>query len=807
MNSFLIRANRLAILRLLLILTVALSAYGHAYADSHPASATAGPPSGIAELDIEVDNDTLWKEVFDQLTTTEQSCIREALDEELLDSFLDRPVLAESDTEQLDASIFSCLAPDTARAILLSILIAGIEGGEFGAEVVLSEEEASCLREWASGIDVAAWITATEADDFTAVGELIAGVFSCVPDLFLSLMLADMGTDLDELSEDEASCLREWMADVDITAWIATDFTGAEELVVGVFFCVPDLFLSLMLADMGTDLDELSEDEAACLREWASGIDWAALLVDVESEDLSEAWELVLGIFACVPDLLLSAVTEDDAESSDEDAAGEAADVADDHGDRIEDATSTIVGEVIQGAIDYDGDTDFFVFEAENGEIYQVDVELETLSDSIVTLYDADEWWLASNDDYQESGASRIVWRATSAGAHYVEVWGYGTGSYNLTVAVSDIVDDHANSGQDATTATVAEIVQGAIDYEEDSDFFVFEAEEGEIYQIDVEPGTLSDLRVTLYDVDEWGLVDDYRQESEASRIVWKAASSGEYYVEVGGYGTGSFTLTVAVADVADDHADSGEDATSATTGEPVNGVVDYYGDTDFFVFEAEEGEIYQIDVEPGTLYDLMVTLYDADEWPLAVDYDHRNIPGSRVYWEAPSPGEYYVEVGGYDIGSYTLTIQITEPSPATDRAALEALYDATGGEDWSNNANWLTKAPLGAWYGVTTDLNGNVTLLYLADNWLSGEIPPELGDLSSLVVLDLSDNRLSGEIPPELGDLSNLVVLVLRNNQLTGCVPSSLEDQLLLVEFALGGIGYCGGETSGETSAGASSR
>ena len=32
----------------------------------------------------------------------------------------------------------------------------------------------------------------------------------------------------------------------------------------------------------------------------------------------------------------------------------------------------------------------------------------------------------------------------------------------------------------------------------------------------------------------------------------------------------------------------------------------------------------------------------------------------------------------------------------ATDRAALVALYNATGGANWRNNGNWLSNAPSG---------------------------------------------------------------------------------------------------------------
>ena len=72
----------------------------------------------------------------------------------------------------------------------------------------------------------------------------------------------------------------------------------------------------------------------------------------------------------------------------------------------------------------------------------------------------------------------------------------------------------------------------------------------------------------------------------------------------------------------------------------------------------------------------------------------------------------------------------------------------------------------------------------------MSGEIPPELGNLSNLLYLYLQDNDLSGEIPPELGNLSNLLYLYLQDNDLSGCVPSSLEDQLYPGNFY--GFSFC---------------
>ena len=111
----------------------------------------------------------------------------------------------------------------------------------------------------------------------------------------------------------------------------------------------------------------------------------------------------------------------------------------------------------------------------------------------------------------------------------------------------------------------------------------------------------------------------------------------------------------------------------------------------------------------------------------------------------------------------------------ATDRAALVALYNATSGPNWTINTNWLTTAALSEWYGVTTDVDGRVTHVYLAQNELNGELPVELGDLTNLQILYLNQNMLSGAIPAALGDLASLQILYLAQNELSGAIPAKL--------------------------------
>jgi Leucine-rich repeat (LRR) protein len=121
-----------------------------------------------------------------------------------------------------------------------------------------------------------------------------------------------------------------------------------------------------------------------------------------------------------------------------------------------------------------------------------------------------------------------------------------------------------------------------------------------------------------------------------------------------------------------------------------------------------------------------------------------------------------------------------------SDRAALAAFYEATGGRNWTKRDSWLTDAPLGEWHGVETDADGRVTTLDLEENGLAGEIPSELGDLAALERLDLSDNQVGGSIPSEIGNLSNLRRLRLARNHLEGPIPRELGDLSKLEELSL---------------------
>ena len=123
--------------------------------------------------------------------------------------------------------------------------------------------------------------------------------------------------------------------------------------------------------------------------------------------------------------------------------------------------------------------------------------------------------------------------------------------------------------------------------------------------------------------------------------------------------------------------------------------------------------------------------------------------------------------------GMTVFLVSTMEAGP--DLEALIALYNATDGQNWSNNTNWLSGEPLASWHGIDVDGEGRISWITLPENQLTGRIPPELGQLSGLTWLNLYRNQLSGEIPPELGQLENLESLSLSNNRISGEIPHEL--------------------------------
>ncbi len=169
----------------------------------------------------------------------------------------------------------------------------------------------------------------------------------------------------------------------------------------------------------------------------------------------------------------------------------------------------------------------------------------------------------------------------------------------------------------------------------------------------------------------------------------------------------------------------------------------------------------------------------------------------------------------GPDFASCTDGIVVSEPERnpglVKDCETLLALQNSlTGGAiTWiygGPDLNWGRGVPIDEWDGVTLYEDGGlpqppgprVTELNLPGARpsaprgfysLRGMIPPELGDLGRLRVLNLRSNRLKGGIPPDIGRLEDLRELDLSVNLLSGgSIPVELADLTRLEKLVVYG-------------------
>ncbi|GBG77119.1 hypothetical protein CBR_g23445 [Chara braunii] len=139
-------------------------------------------------------------------------------------------------------------------------------------------------------------------------------------------------------------------------------------------------------------------------------------------------------------------------------------------------------------------------------------------------------------------------------------------------------------------------------------------------------------------------------------------------------------------------------------------------------------------------------------------------------------------------------TTQVVARPPYSMEAAAQTLRKFT---EFEGNAallpQWMAgnSDPCTGWTGVRCAGPGIVTeidLSYVSSSagGLGGEIPPELGQLTTLTSVVLSKQRFTGSIPNSFGNLSFLQNLALDNNQLTGSIPASFASLRQLESLAV---------------------
>jgi Leucine-rich repeat (LRR) protein len=118
-----------------------------------------------------------------------------------------------------------------------------------------------------------------------------------------------------------------------------------------------------------------------------------------------------------------------------------------------------------------------------------------------------------------------------------------------------------------------------------------------------------------------------------------------------------------------------------------------------------------------------------------------------------------------------------TVPGNSTDLLSLLDFKRAIISDPRQALSSWHAGGiPHCQWEGVTCSLThpGRVTILNLGELSLSGPIPPSVGNLTFLKILNLTVNGFNGGLPP-LDRLHKLQQLLLRDNSFQGTIPETI--------------------------------
>ena len=353
--------------------------------------------------------------------------------------------------------------------------------------------------------------------------------------------------------------------------------------------------------------------------------------------------------------------------------------IPEDHGNNPASATAVSVGSAINGAIETNGDVDWFSFPATQGQV----LILQTTSSSAeLRLIDRNATTqLRADDDGGPGSPTRIEWEVPVTGTYFLEV--SGAGGYALSV--DEVIDDHGDSAAGATHVTVDSVTPGIIEIGQDVDWFSFQAVQNQLYLIRTELDSLDGSRLRLID-GNGSTVEVDGDFGGASRIVWAAPQSQRYFLEVSSFDAGRFGgYSLSLAAVTDDHGDDADGATAVAVDSFTPGNINFDGDVDWFSFSASRGDSFDFEVSLRAVDDSFLRLIDVDgETELEEDDDGGLNFASRIAdWTAPSDGQYFLEVSGFgDTFSYDLTIDVTPEDHGNDSASATpvSVGSLTGG-------------------------------------------------------------------------------------------------------------------------------
>ena len=341
------------------------------------------------------------------------------------------------------------------------------------------------------------------------------------------------------------------------------------------------------------------------------------------------------------------------------------------------------------------GDDDWYNFTLPNlptaGDEISIEFDHE-LGDLDIALYDSRNRIIAASTGTSNSETISLEGlELNTESVYYLEVYGYAGASnpeYDLNIEIfpeqdSGITSDRFEENDASSEATLLEFPSGDKTWEnlsiepEDADWYRFnlpqEGTDSNEVSIDFAHDA-GDLDLALYSVDDPEYALYYSAGTDDSETIsLNALPAGDYYLEVYGYDGAinddySLSINVVPEEIQGDDYEGNnffEEAADITPkiGEYLEGLNITAGDTDWYEFvltqtgEAGQGIILDFAHLEG---DLDVELYDANNE--YVDGSYGIVDGEFINLEGVEPGNYFVQVYGYNGATNDYNMLIDAP-------------------------------------------------------------------------------------------------------------------------------------------------
>jgi hypothetical protein len=314
----------------------------------------------------------------------------------------------------------------------------------------------------------------------------------------------------------------------------------------------------------------------------------------------------------------------------------------------------------------HENDKDWFAITPENNGYIVVKTGGRT--DTYIELYTGSFELIAENDDAANDYNAGIGFMAEAGKTYIVLVRGYSsdeTGSYSIGAFFADIPDkdmEPNNSIHEAFSIFPDTPVKALILTDDDEDW----------YRLDISGGYFSahtsgniDTYLELFDKEGRKIANNDDSGEDVNANISLPVLAGTYYLKVGAYETGEYTLNWLLRELnqADSYEpdDRREDAKTISPGEEQSRTFTTEDDIDWVRFTVDSRGSYSIrawGVEYAGL-DTFLGLYDASGTLVTENDDAGETYSSSISGRELPPGIYYIRVRvlEYPSGSYRLSV------------------------------------------------------------------------------------------------------------------------------------------------------